>query len=313
MKEFTPKENNNSNNIKYNNYEKINIKNNSEGEDKKIDKNTLEQYSESSPIIATKYAHNASELINQIEKKFYLIIGIACALFVLSIFDFLHMNKLLPFSIDYATTIMLAAFIILLVYIFYRIWKFKKVLDSWSDIFERNSIRASMNIFMSKKSKEEAVIAISETIKEIGEPLRNYILARGKNFKEFLNVPVAINQGNDKIVFDVLIDSDHVIKKESNEYDDKNHSNISHNLIHALKEYGAIIIKIIDGIVTEDLVLSFSKQIYSYISSTKNKHVLAIIIGENSTENANKLAIKLEKKGIAYFVVIEKSTISIPQ
>ncbi len=186
------------------------------------------------------------------------------------------------------------------------------MLDSWSDIFERNSIRAGMNICMSKKSKEEAVIAISETIEEIGEPLRNYILARGKNFKEFLNVPVTINHSNDKIVFDVLIDSDHVIK-ESNKHDDKNYSDISHNLINALKEYGTIIIKIIDGSITEDLVLSFSKQIYSYISLTKNKHILAIIIGENATENANKLAIKLEKKGIVYFVVIEKPTIGIPQ
>jgi hypothetical protein len=310
MNESTPIDNNN--NIKYNNQGKINIKNNSEAAEKKINKNTLEQYPESSPIIATKYAHNASGLINHIEKKFYIIISITCPLFFLSILDFLHINKLLPFSIDYAITIMLAASVILLVYIFHTIWKFKKVLDSWSDIFERNSIRAGMNIFMSKKSKEEAVIAISETIEEIGEPLRNYILVRGKNFKEFLNVPVTINHSNDKIVFDVLIDSDHVIK-ESNKHDDKNYSDISHNLINALKEYGTIIIKIVDGSITEDLVLSFSKQIYSYISLTKNKHILAIIIGENATENANKLAIKLEKKGIVYFVVIEKPTISIPQ
>jgi hypothetical protein len=311
MNESTPIDNNN--NIKYNNQGKINIKNNSEAAEKKINKNTLEQYPESSPIIATKYAHNASGLINHIEKKFYIIISITCALFFLSILDFLHINKLLPFSIDYAITIMLAASVILLVYIFHTIWKFKKVLDSWRDIFERNSIRAGMNIFMSKKSKEEAVIAISETIEEIGEPLRNYISERGKNFKEFLNVPVIINHGNDKIVFDVLIDSDHVIKKESNEHDDKNYSNISNILIHALKEYGTIIIKIIDGSITEDLVLSFSKQIYSYILLTKNNHILAIIIGENATENANKLALKLKKKGIVYFIVIEKPTISIPQ
>jgi hypothetical protein len=310
MNESTPENNNNK--IKYNNHGKINIKNNSEGDERKLDQNTLEQYPESSPIIATKYAHNASGLINQIEKKFYIIIGIACVLFLLSIIDFLHMYKpLLRFSIDYVITIMLAASIILLVYIFHSIWKFKKILDSWGDIFERNSIRAGMNIFMTKRSKEEAVIAISETIQEIGEPLRNYILARGKNVKEFLNVPVTINQGNDKIIFDVLIDSDHVIKKENNEHDDKNYDNISNNLIHALKEYGTIIIKIIDGSITEDVVLSFSKQIYSYISLTKNKHILAIIIGENAIENANKIAIKLEKKGIAYFVVIEKPTISI--
>ena len=125
MNESTPLTNNN--NIKYNNQGKINIKNNSDEDEKKINKNTLEQYPESSPIIATKYAHNASGLINHIEKKFYIIIGITCTLFFLSILDFLHINKLLPFSIDYAITIILAASIILLIYIFHTIWKFKKV------------------------------------------------------------------------------------------------------------------------------------------------------------------------------------------
>ncbi len=92
MNESTPIDNNN--NIKYNNQGKINIKNNSEEAEKKINKNTLEQYPESSPIIATKYAHNASGLINQIEKKFYIIIGIACTLFLLSIIRFSpHVNN----------------------------------------------------------------------------------------------------------------------------------------------------------------------------------------------------------------------------
>jgi hypothetical protein len=174
MNESTPTENNNK--------EKGNIKSNSDTGERKIDKSTIEHNPESSPIIATKYAHNASELINLIEKKFYIIIGIVCILFLLSMLDFLHMNNLLPFSLDSAITIMLAASLILLAFIFRTIWKFKKVLNLWSDTFERNSIRASINIYMTKKSKEEAVIAISETIEELGEPLRNYILARGKNF-----------------------------------------------------------------------------------------------------------------------------------
>jgi hypothetical protein len=301
----------NNNNKKYSNNRKDNIKSNSESDKRKIDKSTIEQYPESSPIIATKYAHNASGLINRIEKNFYIIIVIVSALFLLSIFDFLHLNKLFPFSLDSVITIMLAVSIILLIDIFHTIWKFKKMLKSWSDIFERNSIRAGMNIFMTKKSKEEAVVAISETIEEIGEHLRNYILARGKNFKEFLNVPIVINHNDDKIVFDVLIDSDHVIKKETDDQDDKNNGSTSNNLIQALKEYGTIIIKITDDDITEDSVLSFSQQIHYYISLTKNKYILAIIIGENATENAYKLAIKLEKKGIIYFVVIEKPTIDI--
>ncbi len=310
MTDSTPKEN--KKNKKYNNQGEGNIESYSEGKKKETDKSTIEQYPDSSPIIATKYAHSASGLIHSLEKNFYIIIVVVSTLFLLSIFDLSHMNKQLPFSLDTAITIMSAISIAVLVYIVHIVLKFKKVLDSWSDIFERNSIRTGMSIFMTKKSKEEAVIAISETIEEIGEPLRNYILVRGKKFKEFLDVPITTNHHNEnKIVFDVLIDSDQVIKEGNDNNDDKKIISSNNNLTQALKEYGSIIIKIIEGSVTEELVMSFTKQIYSYISITKNKYILAIIIGEDATENAYKLAIKLEKKGIIYFVVVEKPTIDL--
>ena len=75
---------------------------------------------------------------------------------------------------------------------------------------------------------------------------------------------------------------------------DKINSNqqISNSLIDVLKEYGAIIIKIIDGTITKEIVASFSKQLYSYTSSTKNRVTLAIIIGDDASEESYKLSYK---------------------
>lgn len=128
------------------------------------------------------------------------------------------------------------------------------MLESWADMFERNSIRASMTISMSDPSKEEAVRAVAEAIEQIGEPLRKYISSKS-NFNEFLNVSFSKNNnGNkasdDKILFDVLIDATLVTKTDTVE--------LSNSLIEVLNKYGAIIIKIVNGAITKEIVSSVS-------------------------------------------------------
>lgn len=266
-----------------------------------------------SPILATRYAHRSSKLIYSIEKNFYWIIGLIGILFILSLLDFLKIHDVFPFSLDTPITILSAVSMAALGYILRIIFKSKRMLESWADMFERNSIRASINISMAKKSKEEAVRAIAETVEEIGEPLRKYISSKD-NFNEFLNVPIGKNgnnkndDDNSRMMFDVLIDAHRVAKIDNNKIDNDNSNNqIRYNLIEALKEYDAIIVKIIDGRITKEVVKSFSKQLYSYILSTKNKVHLAILIGDDASEESYKLAIKSERtKGIGYFVLVEK-------
>ena len=53
---------------------------------------------------------------------------------------------------------------------------------------------------------------------------------------EFFNI--SIHDANSLVIFDVLIDSDQVLG---------DNSNTSNNLKKVVKEYGAIIIKIVDG------------------------------------------------------------------
>ena len=257
-----------------------------------------------SPILATKYAHRSSKLIYSIEKNFYWIIGIIGILFVLSLLDFLNMHSIFPFSLDTPITIFSAISMFVLGYTFRIILKSKRMLESWADMFERNSIRVAMTISMANLSKEEAVHAIAETIEEIGEPLRKYISSKD-NFNEFLNVSFSKNNDDskddvNKIIFDVLIDAELVAKTDSDKNNGK--EQISNSLIDVLKEYGAITIKIIDGTITKETVASFSRQLYSYISSTKNRVHLAIIIGNESSEESYKLAIQSESgRGIGYF------------
>ena len=112
----------------------------------------------------------------------------------------------------------------------------RNVLDRWTDMFERNTIMATMSITMTARTKEEAILALSQSIQEISKPLQDYIDSRKTSLNEFLSV--SIHDAND-LLFDVLLDSDHVLNDGSSS---------SNNLKRVLKEYGAIIIKIVDGI-----------------------------------------------------------------
>src|SRR4029450_11355941 len=89
--------------------------------------------------------------------------------------------------------------VILLAVVLYQLntlLKSKRVLSSWADTFERNSIRTGINIAMTNKSKEEAIHAVAETIAQIGEPLRNYILSKD-SLDNFLDVNIKGNDEND--------------------------------------------------------------------------------------------------------------------
>lgn len=281
---------------------------NIEDDDKEVQEE--EWHLPSSPILATRYAHRSSKLIYSIEKNFHWLIGLVGLLFVLSLLDLLRINHIFGLHIDTPITILLAISMIALGFTFRSVLKSRRMLESWADMFERNSIRAGLDISMANKSKEEAVQAIAEAVEEIGDPLREYICYK-ENFNEFLNVLVgksdssngSISDGSkDNVSFDVLIDSGHVIP-----ISDNNKEQISNNLVEALKDYGAIIIRIIDGKISNDTIVSFSKQLHSYTSLTKNKVHLAVLMGDDATEEAYKQAIKSEKKGkIDFLVVVEK-------
>ena len=157
-----------------------------------------------------------------------------------------------------------------------------------------------MNIAMTNRSKEEALHAIAETVEQIGESLRKYISSK-ENYKNFLDANIKINNNKNEILFDVLIDQDH-IKDNVSGSDDSG----SIDLKQSLQEYGSIIIKVIDETVDKDTVESFSKALSNYISLTKNKIGLAVIIGDDISKDAYNIAKQHENNNINYIILVEK-------
>jgi len=274
-----------------------------------------------SPIMPTRYAHGSSKLIRSIEKTFYPIIGLIAALFlfaILDITDVISKYNILPDrTYDIIITFVAAILLAVVVYLLYSLVKSRKKLHHWADIFERNSIKAGLTISMSTTSKEHVLGALSETIEGIGEPLREYLSSSPNSYKNLIDVQI-----DKDTVFDILIDKDHLINRTpSNQVssitlsskttsssipDNEQTSKEISDLIESTRRYGAITAKVISGRINKETVKSFQEALRKYISSTRNKVALALIIGEGIDDEADNLS-RLRIKGIDYFILIEKT------
>jgi hypothetical protein len=275
-----------------------------------------------SPIMPTRYAHESSKMIRSIEKTFYPIIGLIAALIVLAILDITDVVSrydLLPDkTYDMIITFVATILLVIVVYLLYSLIKSRKTLHLWADVFERNSIKAGITISMSTRSKEHVLIALSEIIEEIGEPLREYLSYSPDSYKNLIDVQVDNNT-----IFDILIDKDHLTNRvPSNELSNialpsksssasvpERHQQPSKEisgLIESTMRYGAIAAKIINGRISKDTVKSFQEALQRYISLTRNKVALALIVGESIDEEADNIS-ELRIRGIDYFILIEKT------
>lgn len=274
-----------------------------------------------SPIMPTRYAHGSSKLIRSIEKTFYPIIALIAALFVFAILDITDViskyNILPDRTYDIIITFVAATLLIVVVYLLYSLIKSRKMLHHWADIFERNSIKAGIAISMSTTSKEHVLRALSETIEGIGEPLREYLSSSPDRYKNIIDVQI-----DKDTVFDILIDKDHLTNRTpSNQVssitlsskttstsipDNEQTSKEISDLVESTIGYGAIAAKVINGRISKETVKLFQAALRKYISSTRNKVALALIIGEGIDEEADNLS-KLRIKGIDYFILIEKT------
>ncbi|MGA9317232.1 MAG: FeoB-associated Cys-rich membrane protein, partial [Nitrososphaeraceae archaeon] len=269
-----------------------------------------------SPIMPTRYAHGSSKLIRSIEKTFYPIIGLIAALFlfaILDITDVISKYNILPDrTYDIIITFVAAILLAVVVYLLYSLIKSRKKLHHWADIFERNSIKAGLTISMSTTSKEHVLGALSETIEGIGEPLRDYLSSSPNSYKNLIDVQI-----DKDTVFDILIDKDHLINRTpSNQVssitlsskttstsipDNEQTSKEISDLKESTRRYGAITARVTSGRINEETVKSFQAALQKYISSSRNKVALALIIGEGIDEEADNLS-KLRIKGIDYFI-----------
>jgi len=249
--------------------------------------------SSNSPIIPTRYAHHASQLIHGITKKLVLAIIFLCPLFFLAIIDALRLvgfrNIIGDQNLDNIIVIFSGCLLVIVIFLFRSLLSSRKVLDRWADLFERNSIIAGINISMNNLTKEEALMAVAETVEEIGEPLRRFFLDK-RDLNKFIDVP----RGGTN-TFDVLLDKDI--------------DGIPGDLKNVVKDYGAVVIKVESGLVDADKVLLFSRLLFEYMTETKNLVGLPVIIGESISDTAYNLVNTSHDELIKRIVLIEKPTV----
>jgi len=241
-----------------------------------------------------------------VEKNLYIVIGLIASIAVLSILnimgtlDYFSSNS---GSIDKTVDILLLLIlVVVLVPLFLLLLKSRNVLDRWTDMFEKNTIATTMSIAMINKSKEGIVLALMQSVEQISEPLQEYINSKRNNLAEFLNV--SLDNNDTDLRFDILMDANHVL-------DDSGSGSINNNFRQVLKEYGAVIIKILDGVIDRNHVESFADSLSKYSSITKNKVGLGLIVCEELSDEAREYASKISlhrKRGINHLILIAKAS-----
>jgi hypothetical protein len=255
----------------------------------------------SSTILTSRYGHESRRLIHVIEKNLVIIMAIIVATVIISILNiFGVLESFGEYNIDYIVDVTLAVILVaVLAPLIILILKSRRTLDRWSEMFERNTIVTTMSIAMNNRSKEEALLALPQSVRQISEPLQEYMNSKENDWTHFLNVSIDRN-----LVFDVLLDANRV----------RDNDNISNNLKRVVKEYGSIVVKIIDGNVDRQAVNHFIDSISRYNTITNNQVGLGLIIGKNVTEDVRQYAIEIQsrhrrKKGgeVDLLVVMAKS------
>jgi hypothetical protein len=244
-----------------------------------------------SPLLLTQYSSKAAQLIKSFTKNILFFILI---LFVITGMTILDLSMNLGFTnivsdetidaIIIGTSIFLILFTILIVR---PVRRSQHILEKWSNLFDQNAIRTGIILSINNKSKDEVLVALSETIEQIAIPLQDY-LSKSDN-KEFYDINV-----NDT-TFDILIDKSTVKSLDSN------------SLKNTIQDYGSIIIKITEGIIDKDVTQSFIQSLQKYRKQQGNKIGLAMIIGESITQESYALISKTKDKIInENLILIEK-------
>lgn len=261
----------------------------------------------SSIISTTRYGHNSAKILGSIEKNFVIVIVIIAATFVFSSLDSAGLLKYLDLYSETAhdtiatifSIISLAAMIPLLAYIV----KSRRMIERWQNLFERNSLKTSMEISLTGVSKKEIVRALAESIEEISEPLREYLnAAEGKE-----KSTVAFQGREHSVDLDVLIDSNYIGGSSASPAGDK--------LKAVLREFGSVCVKVSRDSESVDAaaVESFISALSTYVANTGNKVGLGLLIGrdvEPEAYRALEASASVNAKKFYNLLIIEKPMVS---
>lgn len=244
-----------------------------------------------SPLLLTQYSSKAAQLIKSFTKNILFLILILFVITGMTIFDLsmdLGFTNILSDETIDAIIIGTSIFLILFTVLIVRpVRRSQHILEKWSNLFDQNSIRTGIILSINNKSKDEVLVALSETIEQIAIPLQDYLSKSDNN--EFYDISV-----NDT-TFDILIDKSTVKTLDAN------------SLKNTIQDYGSIIIKITEGIIDKDVTQSFIQSLQKYRKQQGNKIGLAMIIGESITQESYDLISKSKDKIInENLILIEK-------
>jgi len=259
----------------------------------------------SSTILTTRFGYESTRLIHLAQKNLYVVIGLIAALVLLSILNIFGALEYFSTSSEQidkiVDVILLLVLIVVLAPLVLLLLKSRNVLDRWTDMFERNTIMAALNIAMTARTKEETILGLSKSIQEISKPLQEYIDSKKTSLDEFFDA--SIYNAND-LIFDVLLDSDHVLNDGSS---------VCNNLKSVLNQYGAIVAKIVDADINRTVAESFANSLVEYNSITKHSVGIGLVIGDTITDDAREFASKISfhrKRGITHLILIVKPSFS---
>src|SRR5687767_13870658 len=155
-----------------------------------------------SPLLLTQYSSKAAQLIKSFTKNILFLILILFVITGMTIFDLsmdLGFTNILSDETIDAIIIGTSIFLILFTVLIVRpVRRSQHILEKWSNLFDQNSIRTGIILSINNKSKEEVLVALSETIEQIAIPLQDYLSKSDNN--ELYDISV-----NDT-TFDILID-----------------------------------------------------------------------------------------------------------
>ncbi|MGZ8887728.1 MAG: hypothetical protein ACXW1A_05635 [Nitrososphaeraceae archaeon] len=246
-----------------------------------------------SPLLLTQYSSEAARLIKSFTNNIVFVLIILFVIATMTIFDLSmdlgFINILSDETIDaiiIGTSLFLIAFTIL---ILRPVFRSQKILEKWSNLFDKNAIRTGIILSINNKSKEEVLIALSETIEQIAIPLQDYLSK--SDHREFYDINI------EGATFDIIIDKSTIKPLDAN------------SLITTIQDYGSILIKITEGVIDKDVTRSFIYSLQKYRKQQGNKVGLALIIGESIAQESYDLINKTKDKIInENLILIEKPT-----
>lgn len=232
------------------------------------------------PLITTRYSKDAVGIINIIYKNLSISAYFIVGLVIFSILDVLGILHLIGITSEFVHDIivtlllfiLLAAFVIMFLYI----TRARKILLLWHDRFEESSLKASIDLLITDKSKEGVIYALGESIEEINPYIEQY--REKQDIDRFIDVNI------NGLRFDILID----------EY------TADDGLKNVLKEYGSIIVRIVDGKADKSITDKFYKDLLDYNRIRGKRIGLALIIADEIKP------IQIKHKSIDRILFIEK-------